>query len=302
MGDDPYYAGPPQGFDRERGRRRTVGIVLSVLVIPLLVAAALGASGSGSSSQTKGCAADDPGCTPATTTAPTLPGTTEPVPTPGDPTPPGDGGPLPPTIIVPPPPPASPSPPPPAPTTTNGGNTNPPPSPSPPPPSPTPPPPGPPPYNGPPKLVRSDGGAALFPLPNAAAGKTVSRCVTITYKGNPAARVRLYGIRSGTGLEQYIDLRVVRGTSTKATNGSCSGFHADSTNYLGLGAGVVFDDLLSTFPTSFAGAPDEPTQADRERWTNGEKHTYRFVVRLSSDNAAQGLTVNQDFTWEARGF
>ncbi len=125
--------------------------------------------------------------------------------------------------------------------------------------------------------------------------------MTIKYNGNPSARVRLFGDPSG-GLENYIDLKVVRGTSTSGTNGSCAGFTPDSTNYLGDGSGVIFKGLLSTFPATFAASQDDPTQADREKWTNGEKHTYRFEVTLRSNNAAQGLTVSMDFAWQAKDY
>ncbi len=128
------------------------------------------------------------------------------------------------------------------------------------------------------------------------------KCVTIKYNGNPSARVRLYGILTGTGLDNYIDFKVTRGTSPSATNGSCADFKADTTNYLGDGSGVIFKDLLSEFPLTFESADDEPAQADRERWTNNERHTYKFEVKLRSDNAAQGLTVGMQLHWEARGY
>jgi hypothetical protein len=302
---DPYHTSTPVvDFPKGHERRRAIAILLSVLVIPLLVAVAV-AGGNGKGTKTAACSDPTaPGC--ATTTTPLTPT----IQVPGNPAPPattttnsGGGFPFPPTTVS--PPPVSPPP-----TTNNGsgnGNTNPPPTPPTPPtpPSPPSPPSNPPPtpgYDGPPKLTRSDGGHALFKLPNAAAGKTVSRCVTITYHGNPSARVRLYGTPNGTGLENYIDLKVIRGTSTSATQGSCTGFAADSTNYLGEGSGVIFDDVLSAFPATFEATQDEPAQADRERWTNGEKHTYRFEVRLRSDNGAQGLSVDMDFHWQARGY
>ncbi len=126
--------------------------------------------------------------------------------------------------------------------------------------------------------------------------------MTIKYNGNPSARVRLYGVLSGTGLDNYIDFKVTRGSSPSATNGSCADFKADTTNYLGDGSGVIFKDLLSAFPMTFESADDEPAQADRERWTNNERHTYKFEVKLRSDNAAQGKTVGFQLHWEARDY
>ena len=149
-------------------------------------------------------------------------------------------------------------------------------------------------------LVRNDGGPrALQAAERAAAARPVSSCVTIKYNGESAARVRLYGeSQRNRAREVHRPARHARHAHRGRNGGSCSGFKADSTNYLGLGAGVIFTALLSTFPTY--AAADEPTQAEREHWKNGEKHTYRFEVPVARHNAAQGLSVTSGFTWEAR--
>jgi hypothetical protein len=127
---------------------------------------------------------------------------------------------------------------------------------------------------------------------------TASGCVTVTYAG-PPARVRLYGEQTVAGLEDHVTLTVTRGTGTVSSPGSCAGFQPDGQDY-GSGPGVVYLGPLGTFPDSYDDSFEEPNGFPGETWTNGESHVYRFHVRLNDTNAAQGLSVIQSFTWEAR--
>jgi hypothetical protein len=96
-----------------------------------------------------------------------------------------------------------------------------------------------------------------------------------------------------------MDLVVTRGTG--ATFGAtCAGFNADATDYIGAGAGVIYDGTLQGFPDSYAAAVVDPVTGSPEVWTSGESHTYRFFVEVQDNNAAQGLNATQSFTWEAR--
>ena len=145
-------------------------------------------------------------------------------------------------------------------------------------------------------LVRNDGGRALFTLPNARPGSTSTSCVLITYNGAKAAKIRLYGKSSGTGLQQFVTLRVTRGTLPRGSAArSCSGFKADATNYRSLGKGVIYNDVLASFPNTWAKAASIGTA-----WKTGAKHAYRFEVQVGDDNAAQGLWMSSGFTWQAR--
>lgn len=145
-------------------------------------------------------------------------------------------------------------------------------------------------------LVRNDGGRALFTLPNAKPGTTSTSCVLITYNGAKAAKIRLYGKSSGTGLQQFVTLRVTRGTLPRGSGArSCSGFKADAANYRSLGKGVIYKGVLASFPTTWAKASSIGTA-----WQTGAKHAYRFEVRVGDDNAAQGLWMTSGFTWQAR--
>lgn len=151
-------------------------------------------------------------------------------------------------------------------------------------------------------LTDDDGGNAMFTLPNAAPGSGDTGCITVTYHGESEATVRLYGTTTGTGLDRYLDLTVTRGTFPSGTPpfDSCGGFVPDPPDYIGAGAGTIYAGTLADFPDSYdAGLADPPGAP--EPWADSETHAYRFAVTLGDDNAAQGLTAGQTFTWEARG-
>jgi hypothetical protein len=128
---------------------------------------------------------------------------------------------------------------------------------------------------------------------------SVAGCVTVTYAG-PPARVRLYGDQTVSGLESYVTLTLTRGTGTVSSPGSCAGFLADPQDYIGQGAGVIYRGALGVFPADYDASGEEPDGFPGETWTDGETHVYRFHVSLNDTNAAQGLSVVQYFTWEAR--
>ena len=148
----------------------------------------------------------------------------------------------------------------------------------------------------------NDSGSALLALTAAQPGNTDTGCIKVSYAGSLASEVRLYGTTSGTGLDAYLDLTVTRGTYTPSEPGfdSCTNFQADSTNYLGAGAGVIYSGTLQDFPDTFAGGLVDPTSGSPESWTSAEVHVYRIQVTLKNNSAAQGLNTSQTFTWEAR--
>lgn len=130
----------------------------------------------------------------------------------------------------------------------------------------------------PPALELRDGGRAALSLENANPGDAATACMLLRYRGAATARVRLYGATIGTGFDRYLDLTVTRGTR-------CQGFRANAT---------VYDGTLEGFP-------DGPDSAIEETWSPGEVHAYRFEVSVRDDNAAQGLSATQTFTWAADG-
>lgn len=130
--------------------------------------------------------------------------------------------------------------------------------------------------------------SATFAVSGLAPGVTQSRCVLVHNTGTLAAQVRLYGRVSGD-LAPYLDLVVTRGTATSTTDASCASFQADA------GGGILFDDALSLFPTTAAGALVETAA-----WAAGEAHAYRFDLVLRSDAGGQGHSATVGFTWEGR--
>lgn len=145
----------------------------------------------------------------------------------------------------------------------------------------------------------NDSGTAMLALVNAKPGDTDQSCINVTYTGTLASSVRLFGTTGGNGLDQYLDLVVTRGSGAAGFD-NCTGFTADAANYIGAGAGVIYNGTLQGFADTYAAGIVDPTSGTPEVWTTGESHTYRFAVTLQDNNAAQGLNATQSFTWEAR--
>jgi len=152
------------------------------------------------------------------------------------------------------------------------------------------------------KIADNDSGGAMLSFSGGYPGHTDTGCIEVTYTGSLAAAVRLYGTTTGTGLDQYLDLKVTRGTYSPSNPGfdSCTNFSADATNYIGAGAGVVYNGTLQGYADDYAGGLVDPTSGSPETWTSGEKHAYKIQVTLQNNAGAAGKNATQDFTWEAR--
>jgi predicted ribosomally synthesized peptide with SipW-like signal peptide len=148
-------------------------------------------------------------------------------------------------------------------------------------------------------LTDNDSGTSMLSLANAKPGDADVSCINVSYTGTLASSVRLYGTTTGTGLDQYMDLVVTRGTGAAGFN-DCTGFTPDAANHIGAGSGVVYSGTLQGFGDNYAAAVVDPTAGSPEVWTTGESHVYRFSVTVQDNNAAQGLNATQSFTWEAR--
>jgi hypothetical protein len=149
------------------------------------------------------------------------------------------------------------------------------------------------------ELQDDDSGTAMFSM-NMGPGDSVSKCITVRYIGSLDAHVRLYGTTTGSGLDAELQLTVTRGTAADPYS-SCAGFTEDASDYLGLGAGVIFSGTLRDWADSQPTGLDDPWAGAGETWTTGEEHGYRFTVGLPAEatNGA-GLNATQSFTWEAR--
>ena len=147
-------------------------------------------------------------------------------------------------------------------------------------------------------LADNDAEGAILSMANLKPGDASSACVAVTYTGTLPSTVRLYGTTTGTGLDAFLNVTVTRGSFSGATPAasSCTGFVADSTDYAGAGAGVIYGGTLQAFPDAYAGGIVDPDAS----WTNPETRVYRFQVTQVNNNAAQGLDASQLFTWEAR--
>jgi predicted ribosomally synthesized peptide with SipW-like signal peptide len=115
----------------------------------------------------------------------------------------------------------------------------------------------------------NDAGVAMLSLTNALPGATDTGCIKVTYTGSLDSNVRLYGATTRTGLDQYLDLTVTRGTYTPTE--------------------PSFDSC-----TNFAGVVD-PISGSPEAWTTNEVHVSKIQVTLQSNSAAQGTNATQSF-------
>jgi hypothetical protein len=150
------------------------------------------------------------------------------------------------------------------------------------------------------QLASNSTGSSLLALSNAQPGATSTGCVQLTYTGNLPANVKLYGVPGGTGLNQYLNLVVIRGASTGSPSpGSCTGFIADPTDYISQGAGVIYSGTLANWPNSATAAQLDPTTSSPATWSAHDTHSYEFRLTVPSTNGGQGLTGGEAFTFEA---
>jgi hypothetical protein len=151
-------------------------------------------------------------------------------------------------------------------------------------------------------ITDNDAGTAMLSISNGKPGQpsaTDTSCIKVTFTGSLDSTVRLYGNVSGS-LASYLTLTVTRGTDSSPSFDSCTNFTADGTNYIGQGAGVIYKDVLSNYPGTWGAGFVDPTSGSPETWTQNEAHSYKFVISLNNNPAAQGLSSTATFTWEAR--
>ena len=148
----------------------------------------------------------------------------------------------------------------------------------------------------------NDAGTTLS-IPALSPGVSSNGCIKVTYTGSLASAVRMYASTTGA-LAQYLNLTITRGTQTSPTFPSCTGFSADSANYIGAGAGVMYSGTLSNLASSYtnfaSGLVDAP--GSPQSWSGGSAHSYMLTVSLpaGTPSAAQGLSSTATFTWEAQ--
>jgi hypothetical protein len=147
-------------------------------------------------------------------------------------------------------------------------------------------------------LSDDDAGGSIVSLVLAQPGDTSTGCINVSYTGSLNTSIRLYATVSG-GLGPYVALVVTRGTLSPSSFNSCGSFVADTPNYIGAGQGVVYSDLLSSYPGSWdTGIVDPPSSP--QTWQTGDAHAYRIQVTLTNDSGAEGESAAVDFDWEAQ--
>jgi hypothetical protein len=145
----------------------------------------------------------------------------------------------------------------------------------------------------------NDLSSAMLSLANAKPGDSDTACIRISYTGTLSSTVRMYGTVTGT-LPSYLTLTVTRGTDSAPSFDSCANFTADATNYLGAGAGVIYQGSLASYPATYGAGIVDPIPGSPETWVTNEVHSYKYTISLDDNNAAQGLSGSASFTWEAR--
>jgi hypothetical protein len=148
-------------------------------------------------------------------------------------------------------------------------------------------------------LTDDDGGASsMFAMSNMRPGSTATKCINVSYEGSVNSQVRMYGaVTAGTGLADYLDVTVER--STGAAGGAtadCTGFNEGTK----VNVWTAGDGDLDAFMT---GNTDYATGADSLAVTGGapiDTVSYRIVITLQDNNAAQTKGATVTFTWEAQ--
>jgi hypothetical protein len=149
-------------------------------------------------------------------------------------------------------------------------------------------------------LTDDDGGAtAMFSVTNAKPGVPVTKCINVTYAGTLNAEVRMYAdiVDAGTGLADYLDIDVVRGSGAAGGNtSSCNSFTPGPAVW----SSTTNGDLL-TFATN---ADDYASGVGAWAVTGGggdDVASYQITVEVQDDDAAEGKTAPDVlFTWEAQ--
>ena len=148
----------------------------------------------------------------------------------------------------------------------------------------------------------NDAGSAMFNLSGMdPTDPAEQRCIVLTYTGSLASTVRLYGTTGGSGLADYLNVKVTRGTICRRRASPPAPASPPTPPTIAASAPASCTTARSrASPTTTRRASSTPVAATPESWTTGEVHAYRFEVTLTDDDAAQGLDATQSFTWEAR--
>jgi predicted ribosomally synthesized peptide with SipW-like signal peptide len=140
-------------------------------------------------------------------------------------------------------------------------------------------------------LTSNGTATALFNLPNAAPGDSVSKCVQVTYTGTLNGSIKMYATQTGE-LGSYLNASITRGTfpGEAPLANSCTGFIPDAES------SSLFAGKVSTLPTLA-----EPLSLGGY-WAAGAVHVYEITVTLptAAPEAAEGKSSGTSFTWQSQ--
>jgi hypothetical protein len=148
------------------------------------------------------------------------------------------------------------------------------------------------------EVTASGNGDSLFNGSNLQVNDQVARCLNVQSTGDLSSQVRIFSNLSFTPslAASAYSFKIVRGTGTTAF-GDCTGFVADATNYIGAGAGVIWNGTADTFASTYPSGLLEPTPGSPRMWTPGESHDYQFVVTIGSNILGAGSQMSGDWQW-----
>lgn len=140
-------------------------------------------------------------------------------------------------------------------------------------------------------LTDDDTGSAMFSATGLTPSSTGSKCIVISYGGNVASTVSLYGTAVGA-LGAYVNLTIETGSGSTFAAASCAGFVSGATIYSGTLA--AFAAASTNFSTGV------PTAGSRWAPSSAATNVYKIAYTITDTNSAMGATVAATFTWEAQ--
>jgi hypothetical protein len=144
----------------------------------------------------------------------------------------------------------------------------------------------------------NDLGSALYSVPNAEPGDTVTRCIKVLYSGTLDGDVDLYMSTPVAAVGAYVDVTITPGTQTSSTFPDCTGFTPQAGGAIYSGSLLNLAEVNNNFTTGLQSAPAGKTQ-----WSTNDSVVYKFQVTLNvnTPSAAEAQsTGDHTFTWEAR--
>jgi hypothetical protein len=148
-------------------------------------------------------------------------------------------------------------------------------------------------------------GSAIFFMPNAKPGDSVTKCIQVSYTGTINALVSLYaGANSVGALGPYVNMTITQGTQATPSFPSCTGFtvqtdSAHPTGVLYSGTLANFAAIHNTYANGVTADPNDGTVG----WDAGDTLVYQFQVTLdpSTPASAEGQSTGPvTFDWQAQ--